>query len=150
LGRSFGAASLFHFNQETIMAKKAKAARKSKKVRKAKAPAAVPIPAGTVTVSRSVDVPMTFTSPTSGVRINLDHIGIGKGADAVAETSGNSRYTDAVRPPAIEGDSLLVFFDPQLEPGTYGFSFTFKWSDEMETVIPAPLKDGAYDGVADD
>ena len=133
------------------MAKKAKtkAARKPKKTRKAKEPVVAPIAAGVVTVARSVDVAMSFTSPTSGVRIALDHIGIGKGADAVTEVSGNAKYTDAARPPVIEGNSLLVFFDPELVAGKYGFSFMFTWSDEMETVVPAPLKDGKYDGIVE-
>jgi hypothetical protein len=118
------------------MAKKAKAkksARKSK-ARKPKTAAPLPPPVGTVTVTTVVDVSMRFVSPANGVRIDLDHLGIGKDANAVAETSGNFKYLDAANPPVIEGNDLLVRFAPELSAGQWNFQFTFKWTDDMETL----------------
>ena len=102
---------------------------------------------GNVVVNRAVDVQFAITSPATGIRVDLDQLGLGHDADTVQETSGNHRYIDAARPPVIEGGDLLVFFDPEMTPGNYGFSFSFGWNKELETVMPKPLEDGKYAGV---
>jgi len=106
-------------------------------------------PVGTVTVATVVDMPMLFVSPARGIRISLDHIGIGADVDSVTETSGNHRYLDGARPPVVDGPDLLVFFDPELSVGQWNFQFRFQWTEEMETVVPNPLEDGKYAGVVE-
>ena len=77
----------------------------------------------------------------------LKHLGIAAGPDTVSEVSGNNRYLDPARPPVIDGGDVLVFFDPELQAGNYGFKLQFTYLEEMEPVIPAPLRDGKYNGV---
>jgi hypothetical protein len=136
--------------RKTAMAKKVRATKKAgaKRVAKrAKRTIAKKVSAGTVSVSTAVDFVLATVSPSKGVRLGIKHLGIAAGADTVSEISGNNRYLDPTRPPIIDGGDVLVFFDPELLAGNYGFKLKFTYQEEMEPVIPAPLNDGKYNGV---
>jgi hypothetical protein len=128
------------------MAKRAKTKRVSN-AKRAKRTIAKKASVGTVSVSTAVDFVLATVSPTKGVRLGIKHLGIAEGPDTVTEISGNNRYLDSARPPVIDGGDVLVFFDPELQAGNYGFKLQFTYLEEMEQVIPAPLKDGKYNGV---
>lgn len=100
---------------------------------------------GKVSIREQIPVTFTLTSPTSGVRVNLRHLGIER-PDGISDASGNAKYLDDKRPPVIEKDYAVVFFDPQMAPGEYNMMLQFSWDEELEPVTPKPLVDGAYDG----
>lgn len=103
---------------------------------------------GKVTVQIPCKVQMNFTSPTTAIRVDLEHLGTGWEADTVAEISGNHKYLDEARPPVIEDNYLIVFFNTNTTvPGIYNMEFLFTWEEDMEAVTPKPLKEGKYDGI---
>lgn len=130
------------------MAKKAKVARKETGKRKAaKAAAIAQGPVDTVSRITTVDVVVEKTSPPSkGFSISLKHLGI-DGRPDVSESSGNVVLLDKARPPVIEGDKLLLFFDPDLGPGLMVLKLAFSYTEDAETVLPAPLVRGEYAGL---
>lgn len=108
-----------------------------------------PVFLDTVTVWSDVNVTVHIESPAiSGLRIDLEHLGVATKPVKVEEGSGNGNLLDLARPPVMEDDSnLLVFFKNPIGPGNYTFTFRFSYTDDAEPVNPEPLLDGKYNGV---
>lgn len=128
------------------MAKKARKAARAKKAPRAPKVVA-PVFLDTVKVSTDVSVELHVESPAiSGLRIELDHLGVAKKPVSVVASSG--AVLDPARPAVMEKDgNVLVFFDPAIGPGNYFMTLRFSYMDDAEPVTPAPLLDGAYNGV---